>query len=234
MTILGCLVTDIANLFLGGSIYLSMLWGKGVNFLQGVVGSKRKHSFKWAACSDNASFIKSIHTIRQTGCSNALFTRNVVHTFSAPMLTCHSDQSLLFAPKRFPISTWLKDEGTQFSQEIACGVMWTLYRGGAVGAPVPVFRGKFYAFPAFRSFFSCFPAFCHFSLSFWCFPVFRSFSKVLSGFRSFKKQFSANIVKFSVTEKCHFPVSGTLLFSGFPQNLSPFSATFLAFSAFQP
>ncbi len=108
-------------------------------------------------------------------------------------------------------------------------------RGGVIGA----FRGKFYVFPALRSFFPCFLAFCHFSLSFGCFPVFRSFSTVLSVFHSFEKQFSFfrkyfQVFRFSVTQKCHFLVSRTLLFSGFPQNFPPFSGFPPLFCAFLP
>ncbi len=115
-------------------------------------------------------------------------------------------------------------------------------RGGVIGGPFPAFRGKFHVFPAFRSFFSFFPAFRHFSLSFGCFPVFRSFSRQLSGFRSFQNQFSVfrryfKVFRFSVTQKCHFPVSGTLLFSGFPQDFFPFSGfppLIWCFSGFPP
>ena len=94
-------------------------------------------------------------------------------------------------------------------------------------------------FKLFRSFFPYFPAFRHFSWSFGCFPVFRSFSKQLSGFRCFQKQFSifrsySKLFRFSMTQKCHFPVSGTLLFPVFHTIFSLFPVFHHFLGAFPP
>ncbi len=116
--------------------------------------------------------------------------------------------------------------------------MLHVWGGGIIGGPFLAFHGKFHVSPAFRSFFSFFPAFHHFSLSSGCFPVFRSFSRQLSGFRSFQNQFWVfrryfKVSRFSVTQKCHFPVSDTL-FPVFRRIFSPFLPLIWCFSGFPP
>ena len=114
---------------------------------------------------------------------------------------------------------------------VFCWLKLHVKRGGVIGGPLPAFHRKFHVFLAFRSFFSVFR---HFSLSSGCFPFFyRSFSKQLSVLQSSQKYFSVfrryfKVFRFSVTQKCHYLVSVTLLLSDFLQEflLFQFSATF--------
>ncbi len=101
---------------------------------------------------------------------------------------------------------------------------------GVIGGPFQLHAENFMFFRLSVAFFSCFLAFRHFSLSLGCFQ--KSFPVSAALKNSFL--FYANIFKFSVTQKCNFLVSGTLIFSSFLQNFFPIFLLFRHFFAFLP
>ncbi len=108
------------------------------------------------------------------------------------------------------------------------------YRGSVSGFP-----WKILCLSCFRTLFSLFSGFPSLFIVFWVFSGFPQLLKAAFRFPQFSKTVHRyfQVFRFSVAQKYHFPVSGTLLFPVSYRFFSPFlvfSHFFGAFPAFHP